>query len=97
MTPDDQTTPDLTALLAKHQRRLNAGGSCICGEWPVSAFGPTWIDHLAEQITAAGFGPVRAVQAERDAAVDIFDRVLDRAESAEAALLLAPTPDREEE
>lgn len=80
----DETTSDLTALLAEHRdcsmydEGIWADGEvallrCSCG-WTknipidddVRPVFPIWERHLAEQITAAGFGPVRAVEAERE-------------------------------
>ena len=65
-------TAGLTAILAEHQRLRNTAAShgwCSCGA--------RWLSpsehhaHVAEQITAAGFGPVRAVEAEWDLAAQV--------------------------
>lgn len=104
-------TADLTAILAEH--RQNAVVETV-GRTRVKCDGETcdfyvhhrsyWRavelhdTHLAEQITAAGFGPVRAVEAERDEALRVLAkrtgsldmaiasarRRLERAEQAEA-------------
>lgn len=86
------------------------GWACVCGEhlspwWPKggvrlreSALDVALRGHIAEQLTAAGFGPVRAVEAERVAYVTHLlseaqadrDEWQDAAESAEAALAGLP-------
>jgi hypothetical protein len=45
-------------------------GTCVCG-WVAGSMSISWDEHLEEVLTAAGFGPVKAAQAEalRDAAV----------------------------